>query len=163
MLMFLGRYSHGLGKCGFCAFIDQLWTTIEPYMKSLQILIVLLSTCFLAHGQEQESPIDERIIIREVSTDKLYGRKKKTNVKVGSVRNEYAYVSQLTGPNGEELEVNRLGSCCDVKAPLAPFGKAPLDRWEIKYEGLDEPIILYLNGYDYEQPKCPLGLSFKKL
>lgn len=132
-------------------------------MKVIQVFTILLLTSFLTYGQDQEKQIEERIIIKEISTDKSYGRKKKTNIKVGSVSNEYAYIFQLTGPNGEELEVNRLGSCCNVKAPLAPFGKAPLDMWEIKYEGLDEPIVLYLNGYDYEQPKCPMGLNFKML
>ena len=130
--------------------------------KSLILTFLYFSVNFLI-AQEPNTEIDERVLIKEMSTDKNYGRKKKTNIKVGSVSNEYAFLFQLTGPNGEELKLNRLGSCCDVKSPLAPFGKAPLDRWEITYEGLDKPIILYLNGYDYEQPKCPVGLNFKKL
>ncbi|MEQ1587867.1 MAG: hypothetical protein ABL895_18420, partial [Cyclobacteriaceae bacterium] len=96
-------------------------------------------------------------------TNKSYGFKPKTSIKVGSVRNEYAYIAQLTGPNGEEIKANRVGSGWPVKSNNAPLGKAQLDKWEIKYEGLVEPIIIYLNGYDYEQPKCPMGLNFKKL
>ncbi|MEM8895201.1 MAG: hypothetical protein AAGC88_11535, partial [Bacteroidota bacterium] len=122
-------------------------------MSKYLILLFLLFRTLFTLAQAENLEIDERILIKEISADKNYGRKKKTNIKVGSVSNGYAYILQLTGPNGEELEVNRLGSCCDVKAPLAPFGKAPLDKWEIKYEGLDEPIILYINGYDFDQPK----------
>jgi hypothetical protein len=128
---------------------------------------VLLSTLFLLltffSAQSQDNPIDERVIIKETSTDKSYGFKPKTNIKVGSVRNEYAFIAQLTGPNGEEVKANRLGSGWAVKSKNAPLGKAQLDKWEIKYDGLDEPIIIYLNGYDYEEPKCPMGLSFRKL
>ncbi|MDQ3536450.1 MAG: hypothetical protein M3421_12585, partial [Bacteroidota bacterium] len=97
-----------------------------------------------------------------VSTDKSYGFKPKTYIKVGSVRNEYAFVAQLIGPNGEEISAKRLGSGWNVKSKNSPFGKAPLDKWEIKYEGLEKPIVIYLNGYDYEKPKCPIGLSFRK-
>ena len=112
--------------------------------------------------KSQDKAIDERIIIEEISTSKSYGFKKKTNIKVGTIQNEYDFIYQLTGPNGEEVTAMRLGSGWAVKSKNAPFGKAQLDKWQIKYEGLDEPIILYLNGYDYEKPKCPKGLSFKK-
>lgn len=130
-------------------------------IKVILTTIIVLSLTISA--KSQDSGVDEEIVIKEISTEKSYGFKKKKNIKVGSVSNEYAYIAQLTGPNGEVVSANRLGSCCAVKSPSAPFGKAPLDRWEIKYKGLKEPIIIYLNGYDYEQPKCPLGLNFKKL
>ncbi|NBW35657.1 MAG: 2-dehydro-3-deoxyphosphooctonate aldolase [Cytophagia bacterium] len=114
--------------------------------------------------KSQDKTIDESVIIEEISSDPSYGAKPKTNIKVGSVRNEYTFIAQLTGPNGEEITAKRLGSGWDVKSKKALFGnKVPLDKWEIKYEGLKEPIIIYLNGYDYEKPKCPFGLSFKKL
>ena len=131
-------------------------------MRVLISTILLLSITLTL--KSQDNSIDERVIIGEISTDKSYGFKTKTNIKVGSVRNEYAFIAQLTGPNGEEITANRLGSGWDVKSKNSPIGnKVPLDKWEIKYEGLKEPIIIYLNGYDYEKPKCPIGLSFKKL
>lgn len=130
-------------------------------MRNFLIITLLLSISFLA--QSQDSTIDERIIITEISTDKNYGIKPKTNIKVGSINNEYAFIAQLTGPDGEEISATRLGSGWEVKSKNSPFGKAPLDKWEIKYEGLAEPIIIYLNGYDFEKPKCPFGLNFKLL
>ncbi len=131
-------------------------------MRLLISIALLLSISFSVKSQDKS--IDERIIIEEVSIDESYGFKPKTNIKVGSVRNEYAFIAQLTGPNGEEIIANRLGSGWDVKSKNSPYGKkVPLDKWEIKYEGLKEPIIIYLNGYDFEKPKCPVGLNFKKL
>lgn len=130
-------------------------------MRIIPSIAFLLLIPFGAQSQDNE--IDERVILKEISTDKGYGFKPKTNIKVGSIRNEYAFIAQLTGPNGEEITARRLGSGWPVKSKNSPFGKAQLDKWEIKYDGLDEPILIYLNGYDYELPKCPMGLSFKKL
>lgn len=127
------------------------------------LLSILLIFSIASTSLAQERTIDERIILHEISTDKSYGTKPKTNIKVGSISNEYAYIAQLTGPNGEGITARRLGSGWPVKSKSSPFGKAMLDKWEITYEGLGEPIYLYLNGYDYQKPKCPMGLSFKKL
>jgi hypothetical protein len=140
--------------------LDRKFNT--TFMRTFISIVILLSIA--VSGKSQDRTIDERVIIEEISTDKSYGFKPKTNIKVGSIRNEYAFIAQLTGPNGEEITANRLGSGWDVKSKNALFGKkVPLDKWEIKYEGLEEPIIIYINGYDYEKPKCPVGLSFKKL
>jgi hypothetical protein len=131
-------------------------------MRAILSIILLLTVTFTV--KSQNNTIDERVIIEEVSSDETYGFKPKTNIKVGSVKNEYAFIAQLTGPNGEVITARRVGSGWDVKSKNALFGnKVPLDKWEIKYDGLKEPIYLYLNGYDYEKPKCPVGLSFKKL
>ena len=34
-----------------------------------------------------------------------------------------------------------------------------LDRYEVTYPGLEKPVVLYLNYYDYERPKIPVGFS----
>ena len=130
-------------------------------MRIVSSIAFLFLIYITASGQD--NLIDERVIIKEISTNKAYGFKPKTNIKVGSIRNEYAFIAQLTGPNGEEVTATRLGSGWAVKSKNSPFGKAQLDQWEINYDGLAKPIIIYLNGYDYEQPKCPMGLGFKKL
>lgn len=133
----------------------------------IQLKVVMLAACMVSFlnlsGKGQDIEIDERVIIKEITTNKSYGLKKKTCIKVGSIKNEYTFLAQLTGPNGEQISAVRLGSCCSVKSDNAPMGEAQLDRWQITYEGLDEPIILYINGYDYERPKCPYGLNFKQL
>lgn len=103
------------------------------------------------------------MLLTEVSTDKTYGysSKVKNSIKVGSIKNETAFLKALQGPNGEPISARRLSSCCEFKSSRAAFGKGYLDLWEITYEGLQQPILIYLNGYEFDQPKCPSGLSIK--
>jgi hypothetical protein len=100
--------------------------------------------------------------LTEVASDKKYGRTEKKSIKVGSIANQRYYLSALRGPNGEPLTIRRIGSCCAFRSKQAAFGKGYLDVYEIRYEGLAEPIKLYLNGYDSEAPFCPAGLTFLK-
>jgi hypothetical protein len=98
-----------------------------------------------------------------ISIDKNYGysQKLKKTIKVGSIENEYKYINALTGPNGEQISAQRLGSCCEFKCKTAAFGSGFLDQWQITYKGLEKSIILYINGYEYENPMCPVGLGYK--
>ncbi len=102
--------------------------------------------------------------LSEISTDKKYGfvSTRKQSIKVGKIENEIKFINALTGPNGESIRAIRRASCCQFRSKSAAFGSGYLDKWEVWYEGLAQPIILYLNGYEYEEPKCPVGLNFKK-
>ena len=61
---------------------------------------------------------------------------------------ERAYLDMLCGPNGEGIKYKRLGSCCAFESPSAPFyNTGLLDIYEVTYEGLDEPVKVYLNMY----------------
>ena len=106
---------------------------------------------------------DGSMILTEVSKDKKYGYQPnhKTAIKVGKIENGYAFLRALLGPNGEPVQFQRLGSCCEFESETAAFGSGFLDKYEVYYQGLDKPIILYINGYDYETPKCPVGFIFK--
>jgi hypothetical protein len=53
----------------------------------------------------------------------------------------------------------RNGSCCAFKSKTAAFGKGYLDVYQVWYEG-GQPVTLYINGYDYEDLKCPIGFAF---
>jgi len=130
--------------------------------KTILILTLLLTT-FVTTAFSQEFYEDGSMKLSEVSTDKKYGYKTnhKTSIKVGKVENEYAYVRALLGPNGEKTKAQRISSCCEFKSKTAAFGTGLLDKWEITYDGLKTPIIIYLNSYDFETPKCPYGLTFK--
>jgi len=100
--------------------------------------------------------------LSEVSTNKKYGYKSKpkTSIKVGSIENEQAYLKALRGPTGEPVKFRRIGSCCEFKSKSAAFGSAFLDKYEVYYKGINEPVNLYLNGYEFETPKAPLGFTF---
>src|SRR5687767_8615845 len=101
-----------------------------------------------------------------ISDDATYGYDEKNAIKVGGgisgPTSERRYLNGLLGPNGEAITYNRLGSCCDVPSDNGFGGFAVLDIYEIKYDGLDKPIKLYLNMYDPGILKAPQGFTFKK-
>lgn len=134
-------------------------------MTKLKMIFALtfLVTTFATTAFSQEFYEDGSMKLSDIATDKKYGYEPnhKTAIKVGKVENEYAYMRALQGPNGEKIQAQRISSCCEFKSKTAAFGSGLLDKWEITYDGLKSPIILYLNSYDFETPKCPFGLTFK--
>lgn len=101
-----------------------------------------------------------------ISDDPTYAYDQKNAVKVGGVgsgpTNERRYLNALLGPNGETVSYSRLGSCCQVPSKNGLMGYAMLDIYEIKYNGLDKPINIYINMYDPGILKAPKGFTFKK-
>ena len=133
-------------------------------MKKSSLFIFLITCLALsqkAYGQQFSD--DGTMLLQEVAADKEYGysSKVKNSIMVGSIKNETAFLKALQGPNGEPISARRLSSCCEFKSKRAAFGKGYLDLWEITYEGLQQPILIYLNGYEFDNPKCPAGLSIK--
>lgn len=104
-------------------------------------------------------------LLTEISKDKTYGYTKKNPIKVGGVNdgpiNERRYLNALSGPNGETVHYQRQRSCCAFKTKNGIMGSGLLDIYEIRYDGLEEPIILYINMYDYEELKAPVGFTIK--
>lgn len=111
---------------------------------------------------------DETYKLLGVSDDETYGYSEKNAIKVGNgsvnsgPASERAFLNALRGPNGEKITYVRTGSCCAVKSDYSPFGAAMLDRYSIKYKGLDKPIILYLNMYDPGVLQAPKGFTFRQ-
>lgn len=123
-----------------------------------------LLTLVLAFGVQYAllAQLDENapeIIITEVSDNPEYGFKPENPIKVGSIGNEYEYLSMLKGPNGEKVTYSRISSCCGFECKTCPFKMGLLDKWQVKYEGQKEPVVIYLNGYLYEQPLCINGFT----
>ncbi|TMP27722.1 hypothetical protein CWB99_13595 [Pseudoalteromonas rubra] len=69
------------------------------------------------------------------------------------------YFQSLTGPNGEPVEVKRLGSCCPFEDKSMLFGGGMLDQYELSYEGQKKPVTIYVNLYQFEAPKAPQGFT----
>lgn len=101
----------------------------------------------------------------EVSKDKTYGYTEGNPIKVGGVKNnegplnERRFLDVLAGPEGEILSYNRQGSCCPFPSENGFMGNGLLDIYEITWKGQDEPVILYINMYDYEPLKVPVGFT----
>lgn len=118
---------------------------------------------------EQKLRDNQAFAINEVSKDKTYGYTVENPIMVGNMDNagplnERRFLNALSGPNGEEISYYRIGSCCHFKTKNSAFGDVGmLDKYAVKYEGLKEEIILYINMYDSDALKIPVGFIKKKI
>ena len=92
-----------------------------------------------------------------VSEDASYGYAKENPVQVGGspmygAARQRRYLDSLRGPDGQRVEYKRTGSLPASPGPM-------LDRYELKYEGVAEPIVLFLDWYHYTPPKAPRGFT----
>ena len=104
--------------------------------------------------------------IDEYSQDESYGYTQKNPIKVGNYAegpaNERRFLDALAGPNGEKISYYRIGSCCTFKTKNSPFGGGLLDMYNVTYEGATKEIVLYINMYDTDILKVPVGFTLKK-
>ena len=92
-----------------------------------------------------------------------YGRSEKDPIKVGGSydsgsENEQRYLSALRGPEGQPVRFERRGSCCPFATPNSELG-GMLDVFEVTYDGLEKPIMLYVNMYDADELYVPAGFT----
>lgn len=115
---------------------------------------------------EQKLLDDDTFIITAVSKDPTYGYTEGNPIMVGKAGgsgplNERRFLNALTGPNGEPVKYSRIGSCCHFITKNGLFDNAGLlDKYSVTYEGLEKEIVLYINMYDSDVLKIPVG--FKK-
>lgn len=94
-----------------------------------------------------------------------YGISEKYPVYVGGFKegqgpsNQRRYLASLAGPQGEEIQFTRRGSCCPYESENGFGGIALLDIYEVWYEGLEEPILIYISFYEKEQLYIPQGFT----
>lgn len=91
-----------------------------------------------------------------VSTDPDYARTAGKPAQVGGSpvfggARQRRYLESLRGPDGQALRYTRL------PAVDAPDGETLIDRYEITYDGLDAPVILFLDWYRYTALTAPRG------
>ena len=103
------------------------------------------------------------MVILQYSQDTTYGFSPGKPVLVGGVlegigpSRERLFLNALTGPGAEPVSYRRLGSCCAFKTPNGFGGGGLLDMYEVIYDGLAEPLLLYLNMYDEGEVFVPVG------
>ncbi|VAW58608.1 hypothetical protein MNBD_GAMMA11-1515 [hydrothermal vent metagenome] len=145
-------------------------------MRYKTIASILLTSSFIYSCNQPKLEHPEPDIIKsveinltEISTDPDYGYDMKKPVEVGGIaekkghKNQYTYLRQLAGPNGESLSFHRKGLCCIFKTDNGHRGLGFLDIWEIKITASDKTKKIYLNSYNYDTPKSPLGFRIKKV
>ncbi|OAD90344.1 hypothetical protein A7A78_06330 [Aequorivita soesokkakensis] len=114
---------------------------------------------------ESSSSHEPFLDITKPAPNKKYALTGENPVMVGekSVQNQRRYIASLAGPNGEELTFHRRGSCCPYKSENGMMGSALVDIYEVTYEGLKEPILLYISFYDDGPLYIPYGFTKRNL
>lgn len=122
-------------------------------------------------GDTRQIPVEylneNTFLLTESSVDKSYGYSETNPIKVGGVidngaRNQQRFLNALLGPNGEEVEYYRLGSCCHFKTPNGLMGDSGLlDIYRV-YWGSKDTVNIYLNLYDEGDLKVPVGFKSRK-
>ena len=111
---------------------------------------------------------NEIFLILEYSTDETYGYTESNPIMVGGakenegVQNEIRFLKALTGPLGFPVIYKRLGSCCpfqteNTKIDEDGIGRGLLDVYEVIHDSMNEPVKLYINMYDSDILKVPVG------
>jgi hypothetical protein len=121
---------------------------------------VLLTGAVVSVALADKAPLPP-ITISEISSDQEYGRIESKAIRVGGgPSREREYLMLLRGPNGESVRFERDGSCCGFETPNGIMGGGLLDIYSVWTGDASEPDKLYINMYDYEQPKAPKGFTF---
>ena len=107
-------------------------------------------------------------VITEYSKNQKYGYEKEypINIFYSNTKNEtinqQRYLNALAGPKGEKITYTKLESCCPFPTKRSEMGAGFLDVYELKWEGQQNPVTLYLNIYEKGVLMVPIGLSLKK-
>jgi hypothetical protein len=134
-----------------------------------KVTIILLSLLLLVSCQQMNFQFGKKkpmFYLTEYSKDPEYGKNKYKAIKTGGWEtNGHAgqqwFFHMLSGPNGEKLIVQRVGACCQHKNPIAFQGMALLDKYHVYIGDSTKAITLYLNSYEYQPPKIPVGFGAK--
>jgi hypothetical protein len=108
-------------------------------------------------------------LITKFSTDKKYGYKKDYPINIfykntmDQKVNQERFLNALAGPKGEKITYTKLESCCPFPTKRSDMGVGLLDVYELKWEGQNKPIVLYLNIYEKGILMVPVGLTLAPL
>jgi hypothetical protein len=107
-------------------------------------------------------------VITEYSKDKRYGYEKDYPINIyfrgtkNDTINQKYFFNALAGPNGEKITYTKMENCCPFPTKSSDLGAGFLDVYEVTWDGLKNPIILYVNIYERGALMVPVGLGLKK-
>jgi len=121
-------------------------------------------------GDTRTKPIDfidnNMYLLVDKSVDITYGFKESNPIKVGGVHesngplNERRFLNALLGPNGENVQYYRSGSCCHFKTPNGLFENTGLlDLYRVYWTGSKDTLNIYINIYDKGDLLIPVGFT----
>lgn len=135
---------------------------LKKFNKMKLVLITFHFSIGLIQANGQEFYQDGTMKLTEFQpiTNTATNQTTKNFNKSWEDRKSTGYLKALRGPNGERIQFRRVASCCEFKSKSAAFGSGFLDKYEVYYQRLSTPVFLYLDGYDFESPLCPVGFTF---
>jgi len=110
---------------------------------------------------------DRNFIITEISKDNKYGYDQDYPVNLGFMPVQTAelnvkrYFGALTGPQGQALTFEKVDSCCPFPSKKNDMGAGILDIYEVKWDGLKEPLRIYINLYERGAVMAPAGFGLR--
>ena len=142
-------------------------------VASLFLFVSCISTKSTLKNVDNNAPIpkltkNNTFVITAFGKDKKYRYDKDSPINIfyrgtkDDVINQQRFLNALAGPNGEAITFSKRESCCPFPSKNTGMGAGFLDVYEIKWEGLKKPILLYLNIYERGQLMVPVGFSLKK-
>jgi TPR repeat protein len=145
------------------------WLKKAAAQKNLSAMRFLYVLSFATDDNKGELLVEvkqqlssDTMTLDAVSDEPDYGYKPENPIKTDGVINELRYLNSLLGPNGEVVLYHRKRSCCPFKTKHSPDGIGFIDEYELTYDGLEKPVILYLNRYLNKPMKAPLGFTYIK-
>lgn len=115
---------------------------------------------------EQVVMSNDLFLIEEFATDSSYAFTQENPVMVGShsAAHQRRFLNSIAGPENQTLTFERLGSCCFFYTKNGMIGDSGLlDMYEIDYKGLKNKVVMYINFYDSDTLKVPVGFKLKEL
>ncbi|KGO86097.1 2-dehydro-3-deoxyphosphooctonate aldolase [Flavobacterium rivuli WB 3.3-2 = DSM 21788] len=110
---------------------------------------------------------EKTFVITEVSSDKKYGYDQDYPINLGFLPIQTAeinvkrYFGALSGPNGEKLTYKKTDTCCPFPSKKNEMGAGVLDIYEVTWEGLTEPKLIYINLYEKGKVLAPKGFGIR--
>ena len=146
---------------------------IATFIAILILTVSCVSTQSTLKNIDDNAPTlaltkENTFIITEFSKDKKYGYNKDypVNIFYGNTKqeniNQLRFLNALAGPKGEKITYTKLESCCPFPTKRSEMGAGFLDVFQLRWEGQQEPIILYINIYEKGVLMVPMGLTLKK-
>jgi hypothetical protein len=111
--------------------------------------------------------VENEFAIKGPAIQKKYGFSEKTPIRVGGgpdQGNHFKFLEHLRGPEGEKLEIGRLGNCGEYENPdpsYTVFGKGVLTCFSITSPALGKSRTLYFYIYRSGELYIPSGLTWK--
>lgn len=111
---------------------------------------------------------DGHYVITEYSNDGKYGYDQDYPINIGFINEKNGpksiayFFNALEGESGAKITYAKVDSCCPFPTKRSVMGGGILDIYEVKFEGQNKSVLLYINIFDKGKVLCPKGFFIKK-